>query len=67
MKKKSEDHDALSLLFQCEGLSNVKVIDSALEQVQGKFHHKCRQAAIHVKQTEPHMPWLNSAKSPFMS
>ena len=39
------------------------VMDGALEQVQGKFHHKCRQAAVHVKQTEPHMPWLNSAGS----
>ena len=31
--------------------------------VQGKFHHKCRQAAIHVKQTEPHTSWSNTAES----
>ena len=39
------------------------VMDGALEQVQGKFCHKCRQAAVHVKQTEPHMPWSNAAES----
>lgn len=43
------------------------VMDGALEQVQGKFHRKCRQAAVHVKQTEPLTPWLNAAKSPFIS
>ena len=60
-KKKSEAHDVLS--FQWEVVPNVMVMDGTLEQVQGKFHHKCRQAAIHVKQTEPHMPWLNTAES----
>ena len=63
MKKKSEAHDALSLLFQHEGVPNIMVMDGALEQVQGEFCHKCRQAAVHVKQTEPHMPWSNAAES----
>ena len=63
MKKKSEAHDALSLLFQQEGVPNVMVMDGALEQVQGEFCHKCRQAAIYVKQTEPHTPWSNAAES----
>ena len=39
------------------------VMDGALEQVQGKFRRKCRQATVHVKQTEPHTPWSNAAES----
>ena len=63
LKKKLEAHDALSLLFQHEDVPNVMVIDGALAQVQGELRQKCRQAAIHVKQAEPHMPWSNSAES----
>jgi hypothetical protein len=63
LKKKSEAHDALSLLFQREGVPNAMVMDGALEQVQGEFRRKCRQAAVHVKQTEPHTPWSNAAES----
>ena len=39
------------------------VMDVALEQVQGEFCYNCRQAAVHVKQTEPHTPWSNTAES----
>ena len=42
MKKKSEAHDALSLLsFQCEGVPNSMIMDGALEQLKGKFCKKC--------------------------
>jgi hypothetical protein len=60
MKKKSEAHEALSLLHQQEGVPNVMVMDGSKEQLLGKFHHKCRQAGSHVKQTKPYTPWLNA-------
>ena len=62
MKKKSEAHEALSLLHQREGVPNVMVMDGSKEQLLGKFHHKCRQAGSHVKQTEPYTPWSNAAE-----
>ena len=51
------------LLFQHEGVTNIMVMNGTLEQMQGEFCHKCRQAAIHVKQTEPHTSWSNSTES----
>ena len=63
MKTKSEAHDGLSLLFQREGVPNVMIMDGALEQVQGTFRKKCREAGVHVKQTEPHTPWSNAAEA----
>ena len=63
MKLKSEAHEGLSLLFQREGVPNVMIMDGALEQVQGNFRKKCREAGTHVKQTEPHTPWSNAAEA----
>jgi hypothetical protein len=62
MKKKSEAHEALSLLHQQEGVPNIMVMDSSKEQLLGKFGHKCRQAGSHVKQTKPYTPWLNAVE-----
>jgi hypothetical protein len=39
MKKKSEAHEALSLLHQREGVPNVMVMDGSKEQHLGKFCH----------------------------
>ncbi|KAI2490354.1 Reverse transcriptase (RNA-dependent DNA polymerase) [Fragilaria crotonensis] len=63
MKLKSEAHEGLSLLFQREGVPSTMVMDGAQEQVQGTFRKKCREAGIHVKQTEPHSPWSNAAEA----
>ena len=63
MKKKLEAHDALSLLFQREGVPNTMIMDGALEQLKGKFHKKCREVDSHVKQLKPYTPWSNAAKS----
>jgi hypothetical protein len=49
MKLKSESHEGLLLLFQREGAHNVTIMDGALEQVQGNFRKKCREAGTHVK------------------
>ena len=63
MKKKSEAHEALSLLFQWEGVLNTMIMDGALEQLKGKFHKKCQEVDSHVKQLEPYTPWSNAAES----
>jgi hypothetical protein len=63
MKLKSEAHEGLSLLFQREGVPNTMIMDGALEQVKGTFRKKCREAGVHVKQTEPHSPWSNAAEA----
>jgi hypothetical protein len=62
MQKKSQAHKALSLLLKREGAPNTMVMDGSKEQVLNLFHHKCQQAGLHVKQTEPHTPWSNAAE-----
>ncbi|KAI2513194.1 Reverse transcriptase (RNA-dependent DNA polymerase) [Fragilaria crotonensis] len=34
-----------------------------LEQTMSLFRRKCREAGVHVRQTEPHTPWSNAAES----
>jgi Reverse transcriptase (RNA-dependent DNA polymerase) len=63
MEKKSEAHEGLSLLFQREGVPNTMIMDNAREQTMGLFRRKCREAGVHVKQTEPHSPWSNAAEA----
>ena len=63
MKRKLEAHETLLLLFARDGVPNVMVMDGACEQVMGEFRRKCRQAGVHVKQTEPHTPFSNAAES----
>jgi hypothetical protein len=62
MKKKSEAHETLSLLFERDGVPNVMITDGAKEQVLGDFKRKARQADCHLKQTEPYSPWSNAAE-----
>ena len=62
MAKKSDAHEALSLLFAQEGVPSTLVMDGAREQVMGEFRNKARQADCHVKQTEPYSPWQNAAE-----
>ena len=62
MKKKSDAHEALSLLAQRDGVPPVMVMDGSKEQTMGKFRKKCREFGTHVKQTEPHSPWQNAAE-----
>jgi hypothetical protein len=38
------------------------VMDGFKEQLLGKFQHKCCQAGLHIKQTEPYTPWLNAVE-----
>jgi hypothetical protein len=50
------------LLHQQEGVPKIMVMGGSKEQLLGKFHHKCRQAGLYVKQTKPYTPWLNATE-----
>ena len=63
MRKNSEAHEGLSLMFQREGVPNTLIMDGAKEQLLGKFRMKCREAGARIKQTEPYSPWSNAAES----
>jgi hypothetical protein len=54
IKKESEAHGALSLLFHGGGFPNVMFMDGAKAQVEGGFRRKLRDAGCHIKHTEPH-------------
>jgi hypothetical protein len=62
MGKKFQSHEALSLLFQHKGVPNVMIMDGSKEQLLAQFQHKCWQASVHVKQTEPYSQWQNATK-----
>jgi hypothetical protein len=51
MKTESEAHEALSLMFHRDGVTNVMVMDGSKAQVEGDFRRKLRDAGCHVKQT----------------
>jgi hypothetical protein len=54
MKLGSEAHEALSLLFHRDGISNVMVMDGDKAQTEGEFRRKLCDAGCHIKQTEQH-------------
>jgi len=62
MRTKSQAHEALSLLYKRDGVPNIMVMDGAREQVHGDFRRKNREVDTHVKQTEPHLPWMHAAE-----
>jgi hypothetical protein len=62
MKKKSQGHEGLFLLFVNDGILDTMVMDNAKEQVIGEFCKKSREAGCHKKQTEPYTPRSNTAK-----
>ena len=62
MQKKSDAHEALSILFKRDGVPNSLVMDGSKEQTLSKFRTKCRESDCHVKQVEPYSPWSNSCE-----
>jgi hypothetical protein len=54
MKRESEAHEALSLLFHRDGVPNAMVMNGAKAHIEGEFRRKLRDAGCHIKQTEPH-------------
>jgi hypothetical protein len=65
MKLKSDAHNSLSLLFQCDGdgVPPKMIMDGSKEQTLGRFKKKCQDAVCHIKQTEPYSSWQNAAES----
>eukprot|EP00804_Cyclotella_cryptica_P019398 CCRYP_006588-RA/>CCRYP_006588-RA protein AED:0.13 eAED:0.13 QI:0/0/0/1/0.75/0.6/5/0/864 len=61
-KHKSDAHEALSLLFQRDGVPPACIVDGSLEQVKGEFRRKLKEASCQLKQTEPYSPWQNAAE-----
>ncbi len=57
MKTKGEAHEALSLMFQREGVPPLMVMDGSKEQTLGKFHQKLQDAGCEKWTTEPYSPW----------
>jgi hypothetical protein len=52
MKKESEAHEALSLLFHRDEAPNVMVMDGYKAQTEEKFRRKLRDTGYHIKQTQ---------------
>jgi hypothetical protein len=48
MKKESEAHEALSLLFHRDGVPNVMVMDGSKAQIEGKFRRKLCDGGCHI-------------------
>jgi hypothetical protein len=63
MKKKSDAHEALDLLFHWDGVLPKMIMDGLKEQTKGQFRKKCLLANVHIKQTEPYSPWKNYSES----
>ena len=64
MKKKSDAHNTLSLVFQCDGVPPKMIMDGSKEQTLGRFKQKCQNADCHIKQTELGRTLL---RAPFVS
>ena len=62
VKLKSEAHHALLLLNGQDRVPNVMVMDNEQEQVHGDFWKKNRDVSTHIKQTELHLQWMNTAE-----
>ena len=60
MRSKGDAHEALSLLFQREGVPIKMVSDGSMEQKHGRFHKKCKEAQAGYSTTEPYSQWMNS-------
>ncbi len=64
MKTKGKAHEALSLMFQHEGVPPLMVLDGLKEQTLGKFRQKLQDAGCEMENTEPYSPYSlqNAAK-----
>ena len=56
MQKKSDAHQAFSLMAQRDGVPPIIVMDGAKEETQGEFRRKAKEMDCRVKQTEPYSP-----------
>jgi hypothetical protein len=62
VRKKSDVHEGLSLMFKRDGVPPKIIVDGSKEQTQGVFAQKVRQADCWLKQTEGYSQWQNAAE-----
>ena len=62
MKLESEAHEALSLLFQQDGVPHEIICDNAKEVVLCEFHKKVKDESCYLNQTKLFTPWLNASE-----
>jgi hypothetical protein len=60
MEKKSDAHEALSLVLKRGGVPLRMVVDNLKEQTLGTFAKKCCKADCHLVTTEPYSPWIQA-------
>jgi hypothetical protein len=63
LKQKGEAHEALLLMFKCNGVPPKMILDGSKEQVAGVFRHKLKEVKCHMRVTEPNSPWQQEAKA----
>ncbi len=59
-KGQAHEHEALSLMFQHEGIPLSMVMDGSKDQTLGKFFCKLVDAHCQLKQTKPYSQWKNA-------
>ncbi len=64
MERKGLAHEALSLLFQRDGVPPRMICDGAAEMTgrNSLFFKKLKEAQCHLRETEPYSPWQNAAE-----
>ncbi len=62
LKTKGKAYQALSLMFQHEGIALSLMMDGLKEQTLGKFPWKLVDAHYQLRQTKPYSPWQNATK-----
>ena len=61
-RQKGKGHEALSLVFQRDGVPPRMVVDNPKEQLSKKFKGKCREADCYLVTAEPYSPWMQAAE-----
>ena len=61
MRKKSEAHENLSMVFKRDGAPPRMIVDNSKEQSPGGFKRKFRKADFVLVDSEPYLPWKVSA------
>ena len=62
LKLKSDAHEALSSLYEQDGVPPVIKDNSAKEMILGDFNRELKETLCHLRQTEPFTPWSNEAE-----
>ena len=61
MERKSKAHEALSLIFQRDGVLPWMIVDGLKEKVEGDCSCKCKESGCYLEQTESYSLWQNTA------